>query len=67
MNISTTHPAIRARAALVLRERDEMIRADERRVIVADILEFIDKNEALFSQTPANPILQLINEIEKKG
>lgn len=67
MNISTTHPAIRARAALVLKERDEMIRADERREIVAEILEFIEKNEPLFAQSPANPILQLINQIEKKG
>jgi hypothetical protein len=44
-----------------------MIRADERREIVAEILEFIEKNEPLFAQSPANPILQLIHQIEKKG
>ena len=67
MNISTNHPAIRTKAATIWRERDAIIRADERRVIVNEILDFIEKNERLFVQFPANPLLQLINQIEKKG
>ena len=67
MNISTTHPAIRARAALVQRERDELIRADERREITQDIYNFIENNEAVFSKVPAAALMLLIREIEKKG
>lgn len=64
MNISTTHPAIRARAKLVQQERDEIIRADERREIVDRVLTFIDANESVFKGTPASVILTVLRQIE---
>lgn len=66
MNISTTHPAIRARAKLVQQERDDMIRADERRVIVDRVLTFIDANAAIFEGTPAGVLLSVLYQIEGK-
>lgn len=66
MNISTTHPAIRARAKLVQQERDEIIRADERREIVDRVLTYIDANESLFEGTPAGLILSILRQIESK-
>lgn len=66
MNISTNHPAIRARAKLVQRERDEMIRADERRVIVDRVLSFIDTHDEIFVGVPAGVLLSILYQIEGK-
>jgi len=66
MNISTTHPAIRARAKLVQQERDEIIRADERREVVDRVLTYVDAHESLFEGIPASVVLSVLRQIEGK-